>query len=166
VSATTSRGTGGLIEHAELRARRAVGQEDELAAAERLGQRGAEIAKNVELHLQRFAVVHVGLVLALPEERFSAADDVQPGRVDAAAAEQRDVLGRKIVAHDADQHDRREVARRVGEIRGRPAENPLARLRGRFDRIEGDRTNNQKRHQAGFFCKVSLVSEKYGPHYR
>jgi hypothetical protein len=98
----------------------------------------------------------LGWYFPFPEECLAAANDVQTGRVDAAAAEQLDVLGRKILAHDADELDRREIAGRVGEIRRRPAENPLARLGGRLHGIERNRTNDQERHQAGFFYKVVL----------
>ena len=63
-----------------------------------------------------------------------------------AALEQLDVLRRKVLADDADQPHRAEKAGRIREIGRRAAENPLADLRGRLNRVDGDRTNNEQRH--------------------
>src|SRR4029453_10552872 len=44
----------------------AVGQENKLTLPERLGQRRPEVTEDVQVHLQRLAVVHVGEILPLP----------------------------------------------------------------------------------------------------
>ena len=51
-----------------------------------------ELAEDVELDSERFAVVHVRLVAAGPAERFAVGDDFNAGDVDVSVAKEFGVL--------------------------------------------------------------------------
>ncbi len=129
-------GAGDLVEHFHLQHRRAVGQEQEFAAAKVGREDRIEIAEHVEMDFERFAVVHVGLVFAGPAKGFAAFDDVQAGGVDAAGFEQLRVLGGPIFADDADELHGRKIAGRIGKKDGRAAEHVVAARRRGFDAIK------------------------------
>src|SRR5205085_8547674 len=114
--------------------RRTIREEDELTFAKLLWQPRPKVAKNVKLHFERLAVVHVGLVLALPEERFAAGNDVQAGGINLAGPQKTHVLVWKVFANNANQADRREEAGREGEVRGGSPQDALAQSRRGLNR--------------------------------
>ena len=138
---------GALLEHLHLQLRRAVGQEQELAAAVTLGQDRIELGQHVQLHVERLAVVHVRQVLAPPAEGLAAGHDLQargvdvprPGACACAPAGQSSPTtptSRTVV----------KIAGGIGEEHGRAAQHVVALLAGRFDAVQGHGTDDHKRH--------------------
>ncbi|MNT90838.1 hypothetical protein D3C72_2318390 [compost metagenome] len=85
--------------------------------------------------------VEILVVEALPAEGL-ALDPLQALDVDAAATEQLDVLLGEVGAHDTDQVDGREEARRHGGVSGGSAERLDHFSTGRPDRIQRDRSDD------------------------
>ncbi len=135
-----------LVQHAHLQLRRAVGQEEDFALPVALGQHGIELFHDVELQIEGLAVVHVFQVAAAPAEGLAAGHDLQPRGVDVAGLEQCGVGGGPILADHPGQPHRSEVAGGVGEEDGRSAQHVVALLAGGFHAIEGDRSDNDQRH--------------------
>ena len=89
-----------LVEHARLRDRAAVGQEDVRAVPEGFRQHRLEGPQDVQVDLQGVARVHVLVIAALPAKGLARLRD-QAGGVDAAARQQAAVLVGEVFAHDA-----------------------------------------------------------------
>src|SRR5581483_5200665 len=81
----------------------------------------------------------------------------EPVERDAAAGEEARVLLGKVVAHDGDQLDRREVRRRRREERRRAAEHLLVALAARLDGVERDRADH---HQS-----LVVVLQRFARHH-
>jgi hypothetical protein len=124
-----------LVEHFELQTRMDVGKKDKGAGSIALGQTRPEILKDVEMRVDRVAVVQVEAVLALPAECFSG-DPLQPGQIDTPAIEDRHLVAGEVLADDGHDPHVGEERRRDGEV-GRGATDDTGRFaKRRLDRIE------------------------------
>src|SRR5438045_45814 len=99
-----------------------VGEEDELAVGELIGDSGGALGQDVEVDLDRLGLVHILQVGAVPAEGFTALPDFQARRVDVAALEDVEEILGAILPYHADQSDGREKTRGVGEVDGGAAD--------------------------------------------
>ncbi len=113
------------------------------------GRSGLKVPRTLRWTSSVSARVHVALVLASPAERLAALLDDQARGVDLSTFEELAVLGREVLADDADEPDGREVARRVGKIGGRPAQGVVGDAVRGLDRVESDRADDEQGHPAG-----------------
>jgi hypothetical protein len=139
-------GSDALIQHLQLHRWGTVGQKYERTATELVRQHWLEIAQNVQLHFERFPVVHIRKVLATPTEGRASGDHLQPAGVDLPGLEQMRVLRRPVLANRTTQSHRGEIAGRVGEINCRATQQTIPRLLRRVHAVQRNRTNNQQRH--------------------
>jgi hypothetical protein len=75
-----------------------------------------------------------------------AVGGLQPGEVDAALRQRLELVDRIVVAHDADELHGRQVTRRGGEERTRPAEHVVGLAEWSFDRVERDGADDEDSH--------------------
>ena len=137
---------GDLLQHFRLHPGNAVGEEDVLRLAIIFRQPRIELAEDVELHVERLAVVHVRFVAAGPGERFAAGDDLQARSVDAAAVKKLRMLFGPVVADDADESDAGEETGGDREVGCGAPQHVVAAFDRRFDVINGDGTDDKQRH--------------------
>jgi hypothetical protein len=108
-------------------------------------QFGLKIGEHVQLRSERLAVVHIGGVLAGPEEGL-AGDTLQTLQVDAVFQQQIRVLLGKVIPHHGDQPGRGKVTCRERNIGGRAAQHAVHPSMRRFHAVVSYRANNHKRH--------------------
>ena len=82
----------------------------------------------------------------MPEERAPSRDALDVGDVDAARAQQRELLLAEVLADGAHDADLVEEGRCEREVHGRAAEHPLAFPEGRLDGVIGDRSDDCDGH--------------------
>ena len=134
-------GPGHLVEDMTLQARGNIGKQDIFGVIISRRQRGCEMFKYIELDAAGRARVEVGVVFPGPAKGF-AGGDLQPAKVDLAAAEKFHVRFREILADDAHEVDAGEEARADGGIGSRAAEQIGVFGEGCFDGIKTNGTYN------------------------
>ncbi|MNX84360.1 hypothetical protein D3C86_1161530 [compost metagenome] len=130
-----------LVEHQALELGIDVTQEEVLALGVGLGELGLEVREDVQVRHEGVRRVEVLIVEPLPAEGL-ALDPLQALDVDAAAAEQLDVLFGEVGADNAHEVDGREEARRHGGVGGGSAERLDHFSARRPDRIQRDRSDD------------------------
>ena len=148
-----------LVEHMVLEVWRDVGQEDDRGLAVGLGEGGGEGLENIQLHRAGLARVHVPHVFAGPAEGFSG-NNLQAFEVDAAAAEEVDVLLREILADDADEAYRRETRCGNGAVGSGAAEEVFVFGELSFDVIQPDGANDKNGHRLRTMGKWDAAIQK------
>ena len=106
--------------HLLLQYRMRVGQKDKLAVKEVLGNLGRPLGQHVQVHFDRDGFVQVLQIGAMPAEGLAPPAHLQAGQVYGARLQEVSVIGREILAHDANKADRREEKRRY-EIQAKEA---------------------------------------------
>ena len=134
-----------LAAHAALQIGLDVTEEEIGLGAIALGQFGIEIGEDVEICAQRFAIVHIGRVLAGPEKRL-AGDAIEAGEIDLARRQKIDVFLREILADDADDFDLRVIRGGEGDVGARSAEHAVYFSMRRFDAVIGNGSNDDEGH--------------------
>ena len=134
-----------LRAHAALQVGLDVAEEQIGLGAIALGQLRIEIGEDVEVGAQRLAVVHVGRVLAGPEEGL-AGHALQPVEIDLARGQEIDIFLREIVAHHADDFHVREIRGGERDVRACAAEHAVYFSMGRFHAVISNGSNNDERH--------------------
>ena len=104
-----------------------------------------EIGEDVELGLERLAILEPDAAVASGPAKRLARADLQAGEVDPPSFQQPAVLDRKILAHHRDQPDGSEHRRREAEVAGCAAEHLADGFRRRADGVESDRTDHEDR---------------------
>ncbi len=102
---------------------------------------GLKIREDVEVGDQRGALVHVLVVASGPEEGFSGGA-FQALQINVLALEDGHVFRREIIADDAHQAHRREMAGGQREIAGGAAQQAVVLAVRRFNSIERDRSDD------------------------
>ena len=134
-----------LIADAALQVGLYVAQKEKRLAAIAFGQFGIEIGEDVEIGLQRLAVVHIGRVLTGPEEGL-AGDAIETGEIDLAGRQEIDVFLREILADDADDFDLRKIRGGERNVGARSAEHAVNFSMRRFDAVIGNGSNHDEGH--------------------
>ena len=130
-----------LLAHAALQIGLDVAEEEIGLGAVAFGQLGIEIGEDVEVGAQRLAIVHVGRVLAGPEEGL-AGDALEAGEIDFAGGQEIDIFLREIFAHHADDFDLREIRGGERDVGARSAEHAVNFSMRRFHAIIGNGSND------------------------
>ena len=156
VSQPTKRGASHLLEHRPLQVGVDVSQEHVFGVADRPpAARGRNSAKTLSWVSRVWAVLMSASYRPLQRKVLPRPAD-EPAQVGAPRGEERQVLGRKVLAHHRHHPRGLEVARRGGEVRGRTPEHLLAPARGRLQGVERDRSHDQERHPPSLFKKRKL----------
>ena len=130
-----------LVEHHGLQLRIDVGQEDVLRIAMTRRQLRLEIGEDVELQVQRVALVHV-LVIAPGPRAGEPAAPLQAGQIDAALREELDLVLRKVLADRRHHLHRREEARGHRKVGRRATQGAIDFAMRGFDGIKEDRSDD------------------------
>ena len=110
---------------------------------------GSNPLEDVQLRIERLAVVEVPAVLAGPEERLAAGHVLDVVGVDAARAQHGVLVLAEVVADGTDDVDGVEERRSQREVDRRTAEHLLPGAERGLDRVERDRAYDRDRHEAG-----------------
>jgi hypothetical protein len=135
-----------LAQHAELKLRIDVTQEDVLGGAEGLGNLGLEVGEHAEPGLQRLPALEIVAVLTLPSEAL-ALRALHARPVDPARGERLELVHRIVASHHADHLHRVEQRSRHTEVDGGAPESVGGLSERGEDGVQGDAAHDEEAHQ-------------------
>ena len=140
-------GVRALRAHLALEIRLDVPEEEHACLLRLGGELRLEVGEDVELRVERVAVVEVPGVAARPEERLPARHALDVVGRDAASVEDAELLVAEVLADDAHDAHVREEARREREMGGRAPEQAITLAERSLDRVERDGTDDDEGHE-------------------
>ena len=151
-----------LLAHVALQVGLDVAQEQHLGVARGGRELRLEVLEDVEVRLQRVALVDVAVVAAGPEERLAAGHVLDVVGQHPAVVQDRVLLLAEVVAHRPDDAGLGELRRGEREVHGRAAEQPVAAPGRGLDGVEGDGSDHGERHERrGSLADACAAGEGY-----